>query len=309
MKSTSFSLCLAFASVFSIVALIPGMAPPNAVARPEPVPPLPAARKAREATHTHRPAPVYAIPVPGTGGWRINPNRREKDRVSEREWFDRLPATTPGRLLPGDILLKKVYDGHATNEVVQGQTPFHSTHGTRRTGHALIYLGAGHVAEASMTRGGLWQDKLSSRKGQTLLVYRRVGPGADEARRRAVEFARACSPYAWDEKLASAAASGNTRAQARMAARRPVITYALDHALLTFPATTWFDADARRRAGMAAQLQAPSASMMCSEFVTYCYQATPRPSLPIDAEATAPIYLEDALNRSELFVCVGALRP
>ncbi|HSI84059.1 MAG TPA: hypothetical protein VK970_09775 [Candidatus Methylacidiphilales bacterium] len=258
------------------------------------LPPLPATRKAAEARSP------FAHAVKGTGGWRINPNERDADRVSEPEWFATLPATAQTRLRSGDILLKKVYDrGYTSNEVVQAQTAFHATHGTRRTEHAMIYVGNGRVAESSLSRDGLWQDKVSRRKGQTLLVYRRVGPGATLARRRAVAYALKWAPYVWVEP----------KKPGEVGRQVSPLTYALGHAVLTFPFSTDFDEGAKARAVLAARGEAPGPSMMCSEFVTFCYQTTEPPSLLLDARRTAPIRLEEELNRSPLFVFVGTLKP
>jgi hypothetical protein len=244
------------------------------------------------------------------------PDRRNKDWLKkslsfvalsaekEKALFLKLPTVSLESLEPGDILLKKDYGDYAkTSPVVTGQKLYNGKRGSKYTSHAMLSIGDGKVAEAIADKpSGAWKRGLAAHygpsesypKGAYILAYRPLRGG--DAAERAVACANLLASDGWE--------SGGT-----MTAD---IGYSMENCLGSWVGSSKYGPKAREHIQTLSAGKAPFSSMMCSEFVSFCYQFKEpdleNPRLKLDAHRTAPVRLEDFLNGSDGFELLGRLK-
>jgi len=210
----------------------------------------------------------------------INP----KSTKNEKAWFQTLNKITEDKLKKGDILIKKDYKG--ISPVVKAQKLFIAEMGSKYSAHALIYLYNGKISECSNAKKGVFIGQISEYWEYGLLVYRCTD---NIPRHGAAKIARS-----W------AADTGESKN----------ISYSTQHCFHAWTNSSAFGDKGKERARHVARTKKwPTDEMMCSEFVTYCYQATDPPAIKLDAKHTAPIRLEDYLNKASNFKFVGRIHP
>lgn len=233
------------------------------------------------------------------------------NKKTEKVAFTKLNKITIDKLQPGDILLKKDYESKST--VVGMQKKLFSAskketyiapkdfkfsknaRGSYFSAHALLYIGdtikgknekgeniVHNIAESSNSKNGVYSGKLSEYSHYGLIVYRcKNVTSVKEALNLAKKWTK-------DEK----------------------IKYSSKHCLTAFSNSSTFGSDAKKRAlKVALKKEPPTKNMMCSEFVTYTYQAVKPFAIKLDAQHTAPIRLEEYLNKAVNFQLIGRIHP
>ncbi len=201
---------------------------------------------------------------------------RPTDEAKERAWYARLEEVTLDDLQPGDILIRKAYDG---GMVVLAQLSFQAERGSKFSSHAMLYVGGGQVCHAYEVPMAVGYS--APTPGATIIAWRPTDPAQARA---SVETAR------W---LAS---SG--------------LKYSVEHCVGTAPHSSSWGPEAQKRADMVARRERPTHRTMCSEFVSYCYQGLRgNPWIKLDAMRVSPMRLEDHMNLNpDRFRFAGAVR-
>ena len=198
------------------------------------------------------------------------------DAAGEKAWWEKLEKVSIADLKPGDIVLRKTYEGSSV--VVTGQKAFQAEKGTKFSSHTMLAMGGSRFAHAfevpmavvfSESPGGFW------------IVYRAVDPKHAEAAAKTAEWLVKSGAMKYSVKDCLDAIAG-------------------DH---------FFGPNAHWRAHLVADRKVPTDRTMCSEFVCYCYQSfKDDPQILLDAKRVAPMRLEDYLNHHpELFRFAGAV--
>ncbi|MEM7479476.1 MAG: hypothetical protein AAF483_31205 [Planctomycetota bacterium] len=240
---------------------------------------------------------------------------RSLDADAEQKLFMTLPQVSRLALKPGDILLKKdyrVYEGKAS-PVINAQKAFRATRGSKFTTHAILYIGNGRISESIADNpGGVWNRTLDhygpdspaykKTDGAFVLVYRCQN---ETSVQRAIDCAQALAQTGW-------VANGPMTAK---------ITYSMKNCMGAFIGNSReFGTKAKNDATNLTQAvtgsrpiafgSRPLKEMMCSEFVSFCFQngyPTHPVEIALDAHRTAPIRLEEYLNTHGNFALLGRI--
>ncbi|MCP4136436.1 MAG: hypothetical protein GY754_36035 [bacterium] len=210
------------------------------------------------------------------------------------------------QLQAGDIILKKIYVNPnlvigavvgaqkklfdaARRDTFQSSPGFTvpaNAKGSFWSGHVMLYMGNNEVAESSNDKKGVVLSPITDYDHYGLVVYR-------------------CT-----DKEAITAAGLLARKWVELPTKKK-IGYSSKHCLTAFSNTSKWGTDGMGRQKALFEdknRKPPTKNMMCSEFVTYLYQVTEFPTIRLDAKHTAPIRLEEYLNKSNKFTLVGAVR-
>ena len=236
-------------------------------------------------------------------------NRVSNLAAEERGRFLNLPPVPIGDLQPGDILLKKDYRAFPDKSpVVSAQFLFRANRASKFTSHAILVVHANthtnhfNIAEAiAENPSGVCRRDLAANygpgaaypDGASFLVYRCV-----------------------DVNTANLAVAAATRfATDDWPNTQPEIGYSTKNCLGSFVGSSrTFGQKAMSNAEAITNGQRPYNKMMCSEFVTYCFQngfnrqTHPNVSIELDAHRVAPIRLEEYLNSHQNFDFRGRLQ-
>lgn len=247
--------------------------PPPPAAKPAPK--VEEAKKEAKKPEPKKPAPKKDLIPKGSA---IRPPKKSKfisDEEKEILWFAKLEDTTIAELQPGDILLRKAYEPHP---IKAAQKPFYGDYGTSCTVHAMLYSGAGKVIEASFSEKKLVEGDVPA---HDLIV--------------------------WRPKDKAAATSALDVAKWMLSTGK--VEYSEENCFATLFHNNSFGPLGKGRAEQIRKRQLPSTEMMCSEFVSFCFQGRKTVDIQLDAMRVAPLELEDYLNaNSTRFVFAGVLR-